>query len=281
MKFLRDDEVPGPPAVQSYRETEWSGLAVGLALFGVAAALLVWPALEGGAEAAWVYWIAGPLAALLVFIARFALRSFIASRKPGNWRLRWSTDGLYLRYRSYLNGHFAADVPTVLSLDRREVSFIKARSETLAVSDGDGGLSSRRKARWLEIGLRRLDTQAIADALAAEYARRDGPGWHAKDMPVTLTPQSTLRVALMRPQAVIDRLRSLYTVGLAEEIAPQDFDAMSQAEQEDHIRALAQAGETVSAVIAARQVHGLDLTAAKALVESLRSEEDGAERAGT
>ncbi|MDH3241599.1 MAG: hypothetical protein OEO83_13140 [Alphaproteobacteria bacterium] len=278
MKLLRDDEVPEPPAVQSYRETQWSGLAVGAVLSAVAAALLAVPVLEGLAEAAWAYWIVGPIAASLFFIARFAIRSFVASRKPANWRLRWSTDRLHLRYRSYLNGHFAADVPTVLSLDRREVSFLKVRTETLAVSDGDGGLGARRKIRWLEIGLRRVDTKAINDALAAEYARRDGPGWHAKDNPVTLTPQGSLRVALLRPGAVIDRLRRLYAVAPAEDGAPTDFRDMDRTEQEDHVRALARAGEFMSAVIAARQVHGLDLAAAKALVESLQAGDAPARR---
>jgi hypothetical protein len=276
MKFLRDDEVPGPPEVQSYGETDWSGLAVGLALLGAAGALLVWPALEAGAEAAWVYWIVGPLAALLGFIARFALRSFSASQKAANWRLRWSNDKLYLRYRSYLNGHFAADVPTVLALDRRDVSFLKAKSETLAVSDGDGGMTARRKARWLEFGLRRVDTQPIKDALASEYTRRDGPGWHAKDMPVSVTPEGNLRVALLRPQAVTERLRTLYSIGSAEESDTADFDAMNQAEKEDHVRSLVRAGETMSAIIAARQAHGLGLTAAKRMVESLRAQAEGA-----
>lgn len=272
MKFLRDDEVPAPPVVESYGETRWSGLAVALALLGTAAAVLAWPVLEGGADAAWAYWITGPIAACLLFTARFAARSFIASRNPGNWRLCWSTDGLYLRYRSYLNGHFAADVPTVLYLGRREVSFLKARTETLSVSDGDGGLARRRKARWLEVGLRRVDPGAIDEALQAEYARRDGPGWHAKDYPVRLTARGTLRVALLRPQAVTARLRALYAVALAEEASSKDFAAMNRGEQEDHIRALVLAGETMSAVIAARQVYGLDLTAAKALVESMAGE---------
>ena len=44
---------------------------------------------------------------------------------------------------------------------------------------------------------------------------------------------------------------------------------MSSAEREDHILALAQAGQTIAAVKAARQVYGCGLSEAKRLVEEL------------
>jgi len=107
MKLLRDDEVPSSPAIESYQETAWPGLVIGLVLLVSAAALVVWPLAEEGWRLTWIVAPLG-LSALIVFlIARFALRSFLASRRPESWRLRWDAEGIYLRYRSYLNNRFS------------------------------------------------------------------------------------------------------------------------------------------------------------------------------
>ena len=131
MKLLRDGEVPAPPAVESHQETAWRALFAGLTLIAASLALAVWPWAENGWQFAWPALLLGLLALIVLLIGRFALRSFLASRQPQSWRLRWDAEGIYLRYRSYLNNRFPADAPAALYLPRREVAWLKDRRETL------------------------------------------------------------------------------------------------------------------------------------------------------
>ena len=66
MKLLRDDEVPGPPAVESYQETAWPALGVGLALLASAAALIVWPLVEEVWRVTWPLALLGLMGWVLV-----------------------------------------------------------------------------------------------------------------------------------------------------------------------------------------------------------------------
>ena len=67
MKLLRDDEMPAPPAVESYQETAWTALAVGLVLLASAAALIIWPLAESGWRLSWPVALLG-LPALIVLL---------------------------------------------------------------------------------------------------------------------------------------------------------------------------------------------------------------------
>ena len=274
MKLLRDDEVPTPPSVQSYQETQWSGLFVGLGLFVAATAVIVWPLMAGAWESPWLFSLSCLGALILMLIARYAFRTFFASRRPGNWRLRWASGGLYLRYRSYLNDRFPAGTPTVLYLTGREVGWLKARKETLVTPDDKGTWSFSRKHHWLEIGLRNVDTTPIREALSNEAKLRNSRGGRINDFPLSVTRDGTLRLQLNWPKAAAHLLRLNYTVVLPEESRSLGFDNMSQAEQEDHVLALAEAGDTFAAIKAAREVYGFDLRVAKEFVEELQGRTD-------
>jgi hypothetical protein len=270
VRLLRDDEVPAPPAVESYQETAWPALVVGLLLLVSAAALVAWPLAEEGWRLTWIVAPLG-LSALIVFlIARFALRSFLASRRPESWRLRWDAEGIYLRYRSHLNNRFPADTPAAVYLPRREVAWLKVRRETLDTPDEHGRWGLKRSHRWFEVGLRGLDPAPIEAALSDEAKLRGPRGWRANDFPVAVTPQGTLRVGLRNPEAVLARLRRYYPVALAEETESGAFESMSREEKESHILALAAAGDNFAAIKAARELYGLDLTEAKTLVDELQ-----------
>ena len=270
MKFLRDDEMPAAGTVESYQETKWSGLVVGSVLLAAAVAVIVWPLHGGALETPWVFWMVIPAALVILMIARYAFRTFTASRRDDGWRLCWSADGLYIRYRSYLNNRFATDTPTVLFLTRREVAWLKARGDTLATPDEKGNWTLTRRHGWLEIGLKDGDVAPIKAALADEAKRRTPSGARVNDTPLTVTPDGTLRVALARPGAVTHTLRLAYNLALPEETRSGDFAAMTQAEKEDHVRLLAAAGDSFAAIKAAREVYGMDLTQAKAFVDDLQ-----------
>ena len=270
MEILRDEEVPAPPAVESYRETARRALFAGLALVAASPVMAVWPWAENGWQFAWPALLLGMLALIVLSIGRFALRSFLASRQPQSWRLRWDAEGIYLRYRSYLNNRFPADRPAALYLPRREVAWLKARRETLDRPDERGNWGHKRSYRWLEVGLRGLDPAPIQAALAEEAKLRSPRGWRANDYPVAVTREGSLRVQLRDPEAALARLRRFYAVALPEETRSGSFADLSREEQESHILALAAAGDRFAAIKTARELYGLNLTEAKRHVDGLQ-----------
>lgn len=274
MKLLCDDEVPSPPSVQSYQETRWSGLFIGIGIFSTAMAPIVVALRAGVWNSPWLFFVICLFAFSVMLMARYAFKTFFASQRPENWRLRWSSDGLYLRYRSYLNGRFPADTSSVLYLARCEVSWLEAHEDILETPDEVGSWSLTRKHRWLEIALRNVDLTPIREALTEEAKRRDPRGGRVNDYPLSVTRDGTLRLQLGKPEAVAHLLRIDYSVALPEESSSGGFNEMSQAEQEDHVLALAAAGDTFAAIKAAREVYGFDLTEAKKFVEQLQGRGD-------
>lgn len=269
MKILRDDEVPAPPQLQEHRETDWRGLAVGLVLTPLGPAVLAAPWLEPGPPAWWLVALSLVSGLLLMLFPYLALRGFQASRRPEAWRLRWSPEGVYLRFRSCHNWRFPGDTPSVFYLPRREVAWLRLQTASLDKPDEEGHWGHNRlKTKGLEIGLKNLDPAPLAEALKAERLRRHR-GFRANDEPVRLTPAGTLTVELRQAAQVCEQLTRTYPTGLAEHREGKAFADMSQSEREDHILTLAGAGEKIAAIKAARQVYDCDLTEAKRLVEEL------------
>ena len=267
MRITRDADLSAqPPSSEPttvYRETHWSDFFVFLVLVSLA---IIWLARSPGQDAWTLSWITSdqrvPILILLA-IARYALRIFTASRSKEGWRLRWTRDDLFIRYRSALNNRYPTDTPSVLHLERRDIAWLKAHKEKLIAPDENGNWSWVRKNRWLEIGLRHIDPAPIRQALAAEAKRRDDKGRRVNDYPMQLTQNGTLRVSLRQPDKVVVALELLYPTLPDGQFESGSYESMSQQDRQDHVRSLAQAGSTMDAVKAARQVYGYSLTQAK------------------
>jgi len=269
MKILRDDEVPDQTGLNEHRETDWRGLAFGLLLTPLALGIMAAPRIEGGIKAGWGLALPLGLGLLMTIFPYIGFRSFWGSRRPEAWRLRWSPEGIYMRFRSYHNWRFPADMATVFYLPRREVAWLRLHYASLDKPDETGDWGHQRlKTKGLEIGLKNLDPAPLADALRAERRHRHR-GLRVNDEPVKLTAEGTLTVDLRRAKQLLEPLTRYYPTGLEEHREGKAFADMSQSEREDHILDLAGAGDKIAAIKAARQVYDCDLTEAKTLVEGL------------
>jgi hypothetical protein len=269
MKFLLDADLPQTPELKRYRETAWRHLVAGVVFAGLALGAALFPILSGLWAAVWIDVACGVGVLLFGFLTQFGFRMFSASRRPESWIMRWSSKGIFLRFRSPYNHRFDPDTPSVVFLEPREVSWIRRRATRLEAPDETGHWTRERKLRGLEIGLRNVDTGPLAAVLKDEAQRRDSRGVRANDYPVTLGPDRTIRLEMRTPEVLLQQLAPYYSVGLAVDEDAKRFHDMSPAEKEDHVLALAQAGQTIDAVKAAREHYGYDLTEAKQRVDAL------------
>ncbi|MCZ6603888.1 MAG: hypothetical protein O7A03_01955 [Alphaproteobacteria bacterium] len=267
MKLLSDRDVPRQTEI--YREVQWTSLLVGSVLFVAAVTLLFWSLFEVGWRFSWLFVVAAILALILVRIAKIALGMFFASSMALGWRLRWTADGLFIRFRSYLNNNFSSDTPTVVRLESREVAWLKSRTDTPTTPGTDSGWI-RRGHGWLEVSLRRVDLDPLERALAVEANLRSPKGGRAMDFPLKLTPHGTLRVQLDRPKRAAEALAKYFPVGLSGTKDDKAFEEMSEAECEDHIVDLLQAGDIMGAVKTARRVYGMSLADAQSFIKDLQ-----------
>lgn len=268
MQILRDAEMPPHDGMSTYRETAWPHLVFGVLIAGLALGCASTPFLSEFENNTFVKYPAAAGALLFGLIAKMALRLFHASRRPECWQLRWSSDAVYIRFRAYHNYRFPADTPSIVKLDRREIKWIRPRRQDLNAPNTEGTWSLWFTVRHLEFALRRTDAAPLADALRAEAQQRDHKRSRFNHYPVTLNGNA-IHVELRSPKKALAALSRYYPTGLAVEAPATAFEDMTKAEQEDHILALVQSGNTIAAVKAARAVYGCDLTTAKTLVDGL------------
>ena len=269
MRILRDDQVPTCDPRWIYREIGWPDLAFGLVLASLAVALATLPILAGFWKDPWATGLCALAALGFGGFARIGLRAFRASFLPGNWLLRWSPEGLTLRYRSRYNHRFPADRPTSVFLSREDIAAIGPATQVLDAPGDRGDWTLLRRQRSLEIvPVEGLDLTPLRAALADEAALRDDRRSRFNHYPVTLTRDGALRIEMRRPAAVCQALAGSYPVRGARR-SERRFERLSTQEREEHILDLLLAGDKIGAIKAAREVYGCDLTEAKRLVDEL------------
>jgi hypothetical protein len=270
VKILRADEASASPLFEDWRETPWASLFWGLALFALAAAIAGFPVWAGEVEPLLLlFCLAG--AWLFGFFALANFRCLRASRGPDGWLIRWSSAGLYLRYRSLFNHRFPADTPSVLFLLPREIAGIRPFRHRFdaAHRDADRSIHRRSKGQELALVLGEGELDVLRRALATEHLRHGPRGGRFEHRPVTLTPDGRLRVLLRRPRAALEALSRCYRVDGREAASGVTVDLETAHRQEEAIISLVEAGETLAAIRAVRQRYGCDLAEARRLVREM------------
>ncbi len=114
--------------------------------------------------------VAGPMLALvgglMLLISGALFSAFLGSLRRSNWLAIVQPSRLHLNLRSYRNGHLEGEHPTVLVLEAAEIESV-ARHTEVRTREGAQGYERTRR-RWLELRLRGVDTDAVAEACRAE-----------------------------------------------------------------------------------------------------------------
>jgi hypothetical protein len=203
---------------------------------------------------------------------------------PSNWLVRATDNGLFIKFRSYLNCHFPAQDYTVVFIPYAEMRSAKRVNELRQIADRDESrhpTTTTRKIHWLELELAG-DTRQLAIAMANEKdtvlaKNRIGdekPSTRYQHFPVQLPAPTTLRIEwAVRPKldSILAQL-TRHTVVRPAETSAKDFTnltTLGRSEQEVRLLELAESGDKIGAIALARRLYDYDLTQAKSFVDEL------------
>lgn len=281
MKFYAPSAVPLRPGDLVFREARLGKLiafaiftaATTAALIAALAPELIPPSLRP--PRAITFAVAAALS-LFALVSSYTLR---ASLKRSNWLVRYDGNGLFVKFRSYLNHHFPAEDAVVVYIARSEIGWIRRTHEKRVTprNRGDTVVS----ATYLDIGLRDADTTELERHLTLER-RREAPmirrtRTKAQHYPVRVAEAGIVRVEwrdhrtniVPRIDEAIRRLGHRITVADAEKVEPEHILELNRDQQESRLLDMAERGEVLAAVKLAQRLYGLSTTEAKRFVEEL------------
>lgn len=275
MQLLRFANVPINQRAQVFYHSRVRALvgamitiAVGLGLLGFAWIHSAWLAYFGAAAI---------LSCLLIFhqliLARF---------RPSNWLLRLEDDGLFVKFRSYLNDRFPEYDPTVVFLPYAEIrsaKFVREKREVEDLSEHTAKTTKIRKYVELEVT---GDCRQLSEELVKEHERvAKGKAISTArygDFPVRVVAPDRVQIdwTVVPPvQTFLDAL-TRHTLVRPAESASKDlaqFNDLSQEQQKAKLLGLVQGGDKIAAIAMARKLYGYDLAQAKEFIEDLLSKQ--------
>lgn len=276
MQLLRAADVPSVPQECTFYYSRFQALSGGLMLLAIAVGLTVFARLKGA-------WPAYFVAAFIVVCLLSYQKVVTARFRSTNWLLRMTDDGLFLKFRSYLNFRFPDQDLTVVFIpyaDIRSVKYVKERQELPSQDGRARGAPSVRTRRFIDLELAG-NLEPLATALAHETKRVSaklvdgGANVSARyqDFPVKFSDH-LLRIewyVVPSAQVLLDALtrHTLVQTTTATTKNYANLDQLSRKEQEARLLELAESGDMIGAVAMARKLYSYDLTTAKEFVDSL------------
>ena len=165
MEVLRSADVPIHRRGHEFRYSRVRAGAGATILAAVAVALIGF----GRIQNSWIaYYIAG-----LILVALLMFHNLVTARfRPTNWLVRMTDDGLFIKFRSYLNHRFSDQDPPSFSFRTRDRlgKVGKRTSSNTGPRRSNPRATTIRTRRFIELQLRR-QLEPLADALAGESKR--------------------------------------------------------------------------------------------------------------
>jgi len=274
MKFVPSERVRFTPGDVLFRQSVRAPLAamlllllaaVGLFLVGIAGGLPVVVAVLGGSSLL----LFGALSAVMVRRAR----------SPANWLLACDGRRVLIKFRSYLNAAFPAEVAHVLEIALADVEAVQATQSELRGQDS-AREALRERLLFLDVQLRPgADLSELQERLRRERQLRSGrTAW--RHYPVSVLDDRTIRIEwrTKRTRIVpgIDRALQLLGSPARQEHGPREYVELGGAgrkveskEAMHQVRALAEQGRIVEATLLAKRAFGWSTAEARQRIEEL------------
>lgn len=272
MELCYPHDIPRVGIVQTYRRSRMVPCIAGLICAGVSGYCTYHILTQDGPGQLWlVAGLFGLIALLMIPIARKAFR-------PSNWLLRVATDGVYLKFRSYLNHHFEDDAKTVVFIPNAEIASVIRLRERITLPEGKNKTKTKTTS-FVDLRLTHDQTDALRDALAAER-RREGPqGVTGKttyrDYPVRVIGSDLVRIewavtpGALKAVELLAKEEGTESDPLLDVIYKRDWKDMSDSRQDAYIVELCERGNLIKARSLIRTRDGLSLGEAKDYVNRI------------
>jgi hypothetical protein len=274
MKFVPSERVRFTPGDVLFRQSVRAPLAamlllllaaVGLFLVGIAGGLPVVVAVLGGSSLL----LFGALSAVMVRRAR----------SPANWLLACDGRRVLIKFRSYLNAAFPAEVAHVLEIPLADVEAVQATQSELRGQDS-ARETLRERLLFLDVQLRPgADLSELQERLRRErQLRSGGAAW--RHYPVSVLDDRTIRIEwrTKRTRIVpgIDRALQLLGSPARQAHGSRGYLELGGAgrkaestEAMHQVRALAEQGRIVEATLLAKRAFGWSTAEARQRIEEL------------
>lgn len=212
VKVISDPDMLSESDLESYREVDKRSLAVACLLSPVIliVALLPW-VLFPKDPPIWLLGFCLVWCSILALFPYHALRKYIISKKQTSWTLKWSENGIWCRFKKQ-GGWFDRNIShNIAKIPAANVDWIRILDHSRLSTIEGATQSSKKQAKFLEIGLNKLDLSTLREALKTEAIRKNNQlGFH--DTPLILSDEGTLLVSLQNPDNVIANLQKHYRV---------------------------------------------------------------------
>ena len=275
MQLLRLNDVPVSQRDVVFAYSRVSATSGALLLFLVSAGLIVFARIKGA-------WPAYVVAAFMILCVLIYQKVIIARFHPANWLVRMTDNGLYVKFRSYLNDHFDAQDFVVLFLlfsELRSARMVKERQEVPDQNPRSRTTTTTKRILELELAGKTVE---LGVALGAERERVFGKmprtngrmSTRYQHFPVRLASPTLLRIewgVVPKLQTLLDALtrHTLVSASAEEKKDYTQLENLDRKEQEARLLELAESGDMIGAIAMARKLYSYDLTTAKQFVESL------------
>jgi len=163
MQLMRERDVPAKNNARVYCYARWLVVLVYIMLLGLAAALFA----IGVRNHVFFLKFIGALFGCFVLLGR---RFLLARFRDSNWLVRTDENGVYLKFRSYLNYHFPTDDLTVVFFPYREIRTAHRTRERRQSGMIESDSRSVQVVTLVEVELT-CDVTALRTAVSEENSR--------------------------------------------------------------------------------------------------------------
>lgn len=273
MKLVYPHDVPRLGVVRTFRHSRLAPLLTFAFVAGGTAWWAITMTFSDRAE--WIHWLPTLLGLVMCFVILIYLRK---SLKATNWLLRITEDGVYIKFRSYLNDRLPETGPTILHVPYAEIERIQPGLRTVTLPDRDGRVMTSQ-LRFMDIALGHEATAELANALKTERSlppiRNGAPKHH--DYPLRVTAPNRLRLEWkVRPalRTAIETLQRFAPVDHDPIRARLDWNKMDDQAKADMIVELAELGERMRARHLAQEFYNLEKDDAKIYINEIVGRDD-------
>jgi hypothetical protein len=283
MQFLTWNQVANQPFIKEYKypvATSALGLLVAAAVMAASTIAIVHVSgqtIVGLLLLAWIaFWFA--IFTLVLFkLLRDRLR-------PTNWLVRLQTNGLMVKYRSYLNSSLPEEDSVAVFIDFSEIESIRRHDVERNIPGSTVGDDELRSQVYAELQLRNKSQVGELETHLAAERKRPGPymkTWYggrrtalSRHYPVQVTSESVVRIEWsVRPKLshFLDELKPYLQAAppVRSSVDYRKAGELPRKEQEEILIELLQAGDRIGATRTARHLYGFDTTRAVQFLEEL------------